>query len=83
MTPVERQSKIANIIREHNHATVNELAKLFNISRETIRRDLSELAQTGKVQKFHGGASLPITIGEGSFRDRMGENVTEDRKSVV
>lgn len=80
MTPVERQSKIENIIREHNHATVNGLARLFNISRETIRRDLSELAQTGKVQKFHGGASLPITIGEGSFRDRMGENVTEKVK---
>ena len=77
MTPGERQSKIANIIRQRNHITVNELAGLLNISRETIRRDLSELTRKGKVQKFHGGASLPTTIGEGFFRDRMGENVTQ------
>lgn len=83
MTPGDRQSKIENIIRQHNLVTVNELAKLFNISRETIRRDLSELAQNGKVQKFHGGASLPATIGEGSLRDRMSENVAEKVKIAV
>ncbi len=77
MTSHDRQSEIVNIIRQRHHITVNELAELFNISRETIRRDLSELARNGKVQKFHGGASLPTTIGEGSFRDRMGENVTQ------
>ncbi len=77
MTPGERQSKIANIIRQRHRITVNELAELLKISRETIRRDLSELVQDGKVQKFHGGAKLPTTIGEGSFRKRMGENVSE------
>ena len=77
MTPGDRQAKIANIIRQRHRVTVNELAESLNVSRETIRRDLSALAQVGKVQKFHGGASLPTTIGEGSFRDRMGNNVTE------
>jgi DeoR/GlpR family transcriptional regulator of sugar metabolism len=76
----DRQSKIVNIIRQRNHITVNELAELLNISRETIRRDLSELARNNKVQKFHGGASLPTSIGEGSFRDRMGENVIQKVK---
>lgn len=76
MTPGDRQTKIANIVRQHHRVTVNELAKILNISRETIRRDLSELDRAGKIHKFHGGASLPITIGEGSFRNRMCENVT-------
>ena len=75
MTPGERQSKIANIIRQRHRITVNELAEFLKISRETIRRDLSELVRDGKAQKFHGGAELPTTIGEGSFRERMGENV--------
>ena len=77
MTPAIRKTKIVNIIRKNKRATVNELAESMNISRETIRRDLTELARTGKVQKFHGGASIPTTLGEGSFRDRMGDNVTE------
>ena len=75
MTPGDRQARIANIIRQRHRVTVNELAEILNISRETIRRDLSELDRLGKVHKIHGGASLPITIGEGSFRIRMGENV--------
>jgi DeoR/GlpR family transcriptional regulator of sugar metabolism len=76
MTPGDRQAKIANIIRQRHRVTVNELAEILNISRETIRRDLSELDRAGKVHKIHGGASLPTTIGEGSFHKRMGENVT-------
>ncbi|MCD6582296.1 MAG: DeoR/GlpR transcriptional regulator [Desulfuromusa sp.] len=75
MTPATRQAEIANIIRQRDHITVNELAEALNISRETIRRDLSELARIGKVQKFHGGASLPMVAGEGHFHDRMGKNV--------
>ncbi len=74
MNPSARRTKIANLIRQRDHVTVNELAEILNTSRETIRRDLTELAQAGKVQKFHGGASVPIIAGEGPFRDRMGKN---------
>lgn len=75
MTPTARQAKIANIIRQRNRVTVNELAETLNLSRETIRRDLTELTRIGKVQKFHGGASLPLIAGEGPFRDRLSKNV--------
>jgi len=75
LTPKERQERIANIIRQQNRATVNELAQALNISRETIRRDLTVLSRSGTVQKFHGGAFLPGAAGEGPFRQRMGENV--------
>ncbi len=75
MTPKDRQTKIANIIRQQNRATVNELAQALNISKETIRRDLTVLAKSGVVQKFHGGAFLPGAGPEGPFRQRMGENV--------
>ena len=75
MTPKDRQAKIANIIRQQNRATVNELSDLLDISKETIRRDLTALAKAGVVQKFHGGAFLPGAMGEGPFRQRMGENV--------
>lgn len=77
MIPSARQAKIANLIRQHDRVTVNELAEMLHTSRETIRRDLTELARTGKIQKFHGGASLPMATGEGRFHDRMGQNVAE------
>jgi DeoR family glycerol-3-phosphate regulon repressor len=74
MNPAIRQAEIANIVRQRGHVTVNELAELLDASRETIRRDLTELTRVGKVQKFHGGASLPVLVGEGPFRDRLGKN---------
>ena len=77
LSPSDRRSKIVNIIRQCNRVSVEELAQTLNISRETIRRDLTVLARVGMVQKFHGGASLPTITGEGAFRDRLGENVAE------
>jgi len=77
MNPVERQNEIVNIIRQRNRVAVDELARFLKISKETIRRDLSELSRAGKIQKFHGGASLPMMTGEGPFRDRMGDNASE------
>ncbi|MEE4254550.1 MAG: DeoR/GlpR family DNA-binding transcription regulator [Desulfuromusa sp.] len=74
MTPAARQAEIINLVRQQDHVTVNNLAKLLNTSKETIRRDLTELARTGQIQKNHGGASLPIVAGEGPFRDRMSKN---------
>lgn len=76
MNPAARQTEIVNIIRERNRVAVDELAKLLQISKETIRRDLTELARAGKIQKFHGGASLPMMTGEGPFRDRLSDNAT-------
>jgi len=75
MNPSQRRNEIVNIIRERKRVHVDELAELLCISRETIRRDLTELERSGKVQKFHGGATLPMVTGEGPFRERMGENV--------
>lgn len=70
----ERQAKIIDTLRQQKRVTVDELAALFNISRETIRRDLTQLANTGKIQKIHGGAILPRVFGEGSFQQRMSDN---------
>ena len=70
----KRQTKIIDTLRKQKRVTVDELAKLFDISRETIRRDLTQLANTGKIQKIHGGAILPRVFGEGSFQQRMSDN---------
>lgn len=75
MTPIARQAKIAELVRRNKRVTVNELSRTLAISKETVRRDLTVLARSGKVTKFHGGATLPATSGEGPFSERMGENV--------
>ncbi|PCI46552.1 MAG: DeoR family transcriptional regulator [Alphaproteobacteria bacterium] len=71
-----RQAKILEIIRENKQVQVEYLAEILEISRETIRRDLIVLAKKGQVLKIHGGASLPNIFGEGSFQQRLSDNVS-------
>lgn len=79
MRPEDRQIKIIDLARDQGAVTVDGLAAQFKVSAETIRRDLSRLADAGKIQKVHGGAMLPRISAEGSFRQRMGENVAAKR----
>lgn len=69
-----RQQQIIEFTRKQAKVTVKELAVLLKISPETIRRDLTDLAKSGKIQKIHGGATLPRVMGEGSFQQRMADN---------
>lgn len=79
MKPTERQLIIMDALLQDGEVTVKDLVKLFGISAETIRRDLTALSQAGKVQKTHGGAILPRIVGEGPFQQRMRENVAAKR----
>jgi len=52
----ERQMLIMKQINLHNRALSSDLSLLLNVSEDTIRRDLNELAEAGKLVKVHGGA---------------------------
>ncbi len=58
MYNLERQSEIMCQLKNNGSVTVTELAQLFHISRETIRRDLCELEESGALKRTHGGAVL-------------------------
>ncbi|AXY24872.1 DeoR family transcriptional regulator [Suicoccus acidiformans] len=55
-----RRNKICDTLAnsQGNTLSVNDLAKLFNVSSMTIRRDLSILEEMGRVQRSHGSATL-------------------------
>lgn len=52
----QRQHAIADLISHTGQATVEELAQQFAVSSATIRRDLEDLHQQGRIQRAHGGA---------------------------
>lgn len=70
MKPHERQPQIEAIIRREGEVSVEMLAQRFDVSSETIRRDLGLLAELGRVQKVHGGARRPLLIREPSHYER-------------
>jgi DeoR family glycerol-3-phosphate regulon repressor len=75
MKPHERQPQIEAIIRREGEVSVDMLAARFDVSSETIRRDLGMLAEAGRVQKVHGGARRPFLIVEPSHDARLGSQI--------
>ena len=56
MLKEERQAYIIHQINIHNKVLSSDLSIQLNVSEDTIRRDLNELAESGKVLKVYGGA---------------------------
>ena len=52
----ERQAYILHQVNLHNKVLCVNLCQDINVSDDTIRRDLQELADEGKIIKVHGGA---------------------------
>lgn len=52
----ERQEYIVHQVNLHNKVLSNSLSTEIEVSEDTIRRDLQELAEKGKLIKVHGGA---------------------------
>ncbi|THD82325.1 DeoR/GlpR transcriptional regulator [Aliigemmobacter aestuarii] len=51
-----RQSEILEIARADGRVVVEDLAQRFDVTLQTIRRDLSELSDMGHLDRVHGGA---------------------------
>ena len=53
-----RQTKILEIVTEHNRIEVAKLAQLLHVSQVTTRKDLDQLEQKGLIKREHGYAVL-------------------------
>lgn len=58
MLAIERRQAISEILHEKGSVTVIELSRRFDVSEETIRRDLTKMESAGLLQKTYGGAFL-------------------------
>ncbi len=56
MYAAERQQAMAHLITAERRVSVARLAEDFDVTTETVRRDLSVLERRGLVRRVHGGA---------------------------
>lgn len=75
----ERQRRIAELVSEAGRVNVTDLAADFDITTETVRRDLAALEKAGALQRVHGGAvpCRPHSLEEPAFDDREIHNLDE------
>ncbi|SDY10876.1 DeoR/GlpR family DNA-binding transcription regulator [Citreimonas salinaria] len=74
MSQTFRYPEILEIARRDGKVTVDGLARHFGVTLQTIRRDLSELADAGRLERVHGGAVLPSGTTNIGYEERRALN---------
>lgn len=59
MTPNPRQQTLLEQVQAHGSCSVDDLARLLDVTPQTVRRDVGLLEQAGLVARFHGGVRTP------------------------
>lgn len=70
-----RQNEILGLARQSGMVTVEGLAAHFGVTLQTIRKDLSELDEAGRIERVHGGAVLRSHIENVGYEARRQMNV--------
>ena len=63
--PQERQQRILALLKAHGRVVASELAARFEVSEDSIRRDLRDMAGRGLCRRVYGGALLPTAHFDG------------------
>ena len=66
-----RQQELLTQVQHAGFASVETLAKQFNVTHQTIRRDINQLAELQLLRRFHGGAGLPSSIENFAYNTRQ------------
>lgn len=67
----DRQTEIAELVREHGFLSVDALSERFDVTTQTIRRDLATLCDYGLARRRHGGIERPTDSKNLSYGSRQ------------
>ncbi len=65
-----RQQQILTIARDEGRVMVDDLAQRFEVTLQTIRRDLGDLDEAGLIERVHGGAVARAGVANTSYERR-------------
>lgn len=79
--PAQRRRDIIRCVSNSGHATITDLAEMFGVSADTIRRDLDELSRRGSVLRTYGGVVKAESTGihHLTFQARVEANLAAKR----
>ncbi|WP_305840973.1 DeoR family transcriptional regulator [Photobacterium leiognathi] len=77
MKQIPRHQEIVELVMKQGYVSTEELVERFNVSPQTIRRDLNELADANKIRRYHGGATTPLSSENTSYNTRKSLHFSE------
>ena len=75
-----RHQALQEFLSARGYATIEELARHFEVTPQTVRKDINALAEEGKVQRFHGGAGMVSGAENIVYDERKGICQEEKRR---
>ncbi|MBD3679640.1 MAG: DeoR/GlpR transcriptional regulator [Rhodobacteraceae bacterium] len=76
-----RHTAVLKYLQQHGRATVDELAEKFETTPQTIRKDLTSLAEANQIVRFHGGAAL---VGGTEYTGlRVRQEIAREEKDII
>jgi DeoR family transcriptional regulator, fructose operon transcriptional repressor len=80
MRRIERETRILNMLGDQPQVSVGHFAKTLSISEATVRRELQDMEERGKLRRVHGGATLSGVHNEPLFDDKQSRNSDAKRR---
>lgn len=71
MAVEERRNSIINLVRQSGFVSVEALAQRFDVTVQTIRRDLNDLSREGRLARYRGGGALPSSVANIDYTARQ------------
>jgi len=65
-----RHEKILEVANNEDRVFVDDLAARFDVTPQTIRKDLNDLCNQRLLMRIHGGAELPSGVANVEYDDR-------------
>lgn len=76
-----RRTAIVSLVAQSGYMSIEQLAQHFDVTPQTIRRDINELAEAGALLRHHGGAARSSTTENIDYTSR--QNLAADAKSRI
>lgn len=76
----ERQYSILEWVREQEHVEVEDIARRFGVTTQTIRRDINRLCEQGLLRRRYGGVSLPTSASKSPMGEHPIHNLQAKQK---
>lgn len=83
MLAAERHDAIVEQLNRDGSVTVNELSEKFGVTKDSIRKDLTQLEKKGLLRKTYGGAMKPRTVATEFYISDQKGKFTEAKRYIA
>ena len=71
------------LVHQRGFVPVDAFARRFDVTAQTIRRDINELCDAALLRRYHGGAGLPSSVENVEYSARQVMNLAEKKRIAL